>query len=303
MSAAMHEIAPGTAPVTSPFGRRLAVAAAAFALLAAPAPWAAAAEGGKPIVHDAEAAAELEAAYAKLQALPAYRQTMQDLEPVPGPPQTIDHLGGGRMRMTQEDTVGTWKGTTETVIRPGRAAFRFVSPELDADLAKMKARQRAATLVSVGMQVREILQSAAMGPLGILSAVESGLSLLGGGGGALSMIEDADAYGKWHCSDLPALPIPGAGAAGAAAALPPEEKPRVERLPPTTIDGEPARGYRSEQLSGGANLSYRTWVLESTGLPRRSEMSIDMPGFQSKSVMEFSPATGDAGETPPCLGE
>lgn len=277
--------------------------AAALLLLAAP-PLAA----DEPIVHDPEAAAELEAAFAKLQALPAYRQTMQDLEPIAGPLQTIDHLGGGRMRTTQEDTVGPWKGTTETVIRPGRAAYRFVSPELDAQLAKMKARERAATLMSVGMQVRDILQSAAMGPLGLLAAADSALSLLGGGGGgALSMIEDADVYGKWHCSDLPDLPIPGvagvAGAAGTAAALPPEERPRVERLPPTTIDGEPVRGYRSEQLAGGANLSYRTWVLESTGLPRRSEMTIDMPGFQSKSVMELFPATGEAGEMPPCLGE
>lgn len=296
----MHTTAPPAAAFRPRSGRRLVAAVAALLVLAA-APLAAA-EGEAPIVHDPEAAAELEKAFAALQALPSYRQTMQDLEPVSGPPQVIEHLGQGRMRMTQEDTVGPWKGTTETVIRPGRAAYRFVSPDLDAHLAKLKARERAATLVSVGMQVREILQSAAMGPLGILSAADSALSLLGGGGGALSMIEDADAYGKWHCSDLPDLPIPGAPGAAGAAPLPSDEAPRVERLAPTTIDGEPARGYRSRQLAGGADLSYRTWVVESTGLPRRSEMTIEMPGFRSRSVMEFSPAVGATGEMPPCLG-
>ena len=139
--------------------------------------------------------------------------------------------------------------------------------------------------------------------------------------GGLSGIADVDLYGKWHCVDLPAgLPVPGAApagdgstglgaagagaasAGGAAAAAQPEEL--VERLPPAEIDGEAVRGYHSVSIAGGALLDYRTWVLESNGLPRRSEMTIDMPGFRSRSVMDFY----DHGapievELPDCLGQ
>ncbi|HEX2162599.1 MAG TPA: hypothetical protein VHM02_01480, partial [Thermoanaerobaculia bacterium] len=255
-----------------------------------------------PIVHDPEAAAELSAAFAALAALPSYRQTQQDLEPVAGEPQTVEHLGDGRMRMLQEDTAGPWHGTSETVLRPGRAAYRFTSPDLDAHLATLRARQRAATLVSVGSQIRDILQGAALGPMGLLQA---GLSLAGTArGGLLGGLADEDLYGKWHCVDLPELPIPAtAGVEGAeAAALP--DGTVVERLPAGEIDGERVRGYRSETDSGGATLAYLTWVSEATGLPRRSELTIDMPGFHSRSRTDYE--TGGevaAFEPPPCLDE
>lgn len=275
-------------------------------LLSAPARAAGAGDSAAPIVHDPAAAAELQAAFEKLQALPFYRQSWTDLEPLAGEPRVTELYQGGVMRMTEVEDVGQWKGTAETVIVPGRAAYRFVSPDLDAYLAKLKARQRVSTLITVGSTLRTVFQGlAAGGPMGILAAAESGLSLMGAAKGPFGDVLDEDMYGKWHCIDLPDLPIPGhVGAAGAGADQPmPDESQLVERLPDSEIDGQPVRGYRSVTEAGGATLAYRNYVLADSGLPRRSEMEIDMPGFRSRSVMDFY----DHGaavelERPDCLG-
>lgn len=139
----------------------------------------------------------------------------------------------------------------------------------------------------MGTALRSILQDLATGgPLGVLSAAESGLSLLGSARG-LGGLPDLDLYGKWHCVDLPDLPIPGRlGGEGQAAPSEPEGQ-LVERLPATTIDGAPVRAYRSVTAAGGAVLAHRNYVLEENRLPRRSELEIDMRGFRSRSVMDF----------------
>ena len=154
------------------------------------------------IVHDPVAAEELTAAFAKLWSAPSFRQRWTDVEPEPGEPQEIEYQGRDRMRMKQKDSVGQWEGTTETVSVPGRMAFRFVSPDLDAYLAKLKAKERAATLISVAGSLRQIFQALAMGgPLGIASAAESALSMARGAG-ALSATSDLDLYGKWQCLEV-----------------------------------------------------------------------------------------------------
>lgn len=252
------------------------------------------------IVHDPAAAAELEAAFEAMRGQP-YRQRMETLEPAGlGEPQVIEMLGDGRMRLTQEQPMGEFPATAESIIVPGRAAHRVVSPAFDAHLAKLNARMRAAALVSAGQQVRVILQGIATGGVGLLAAAESGLSLLDSARGA-SGILDEDLYGKWQCVDLPeGLPVPGA--MDDAPAQAPEET-QVERLPAGEIDGQPVRGYRSATSAGGAQLEYRTWVLEASGLPRRTEMSIEMPGFRSRSVMDFyDHGTPIEVELPDCLG-
>jgi hypothetical protein len=243
---------------------------------------AAAAPAAPEIVHDPAAAAELKAAFDALRAQP-YRQRMETLEPAGlGDAQVIEMLGDGRMRMTQEQPMGEFPATAESLIVPGRAAHRVVSPAFDAHLAKLNARMRAAALISAGQAVRQILQGIATGGIGLLAAAESGLSLLGAARGT-SGILDEDLYGKWQCVDLPAgMPVPGAPALAPAA-----EEERVERLPASEIDGEPVRGYRSATFAGGALLEHRSWVLESNGLPRRMEMSIEMPGFRSRSLTDF----------------
>ncbi len=242
---------------------------------------------GEPaIVHDPAAAEELTAAFAKLWTAPSFRQRWTDVEPEPGEPQVVEYQGRDRMRMTQKDSVGQWEGTTETIAVPGRMAYRFVSPDLDAYLAKLKAKERAATLISVAGTLRQMFQALAVGgPLGIASAAQSGLSIARGAG-ALSATSDLELYGKWQCQDGPDL-------TAAAPTSAPIAEELVERLPSTTIDGEPVRGYRSSVDAGGATLVYRSWVLESSGLPRRSEMEMDMempaglPRLRSKSVMDF----------------
>jgi hypothetical protein len=205
-----------------------------------PAP-AAAAPSAPEIVHDPVAAAELKAAFDALRAQP-YRQRSETLEPAGlGEPQVIEMLGDGRMRLTQEQPMGEFPATAESLIVPGRAAHRVVSPAFDAHVAKLNARMRAASLVSAGQQVRQILQGFATGgPLGLLSAAETGLSLLGASRG-LSSVLDADLYGKWHCVDMPAgMPVPGA-AAEAPAEAPAAEEERVERLPASELRHEGSR--------------------------------------------------------------
>lgn len=282
--------------------RKKARKQAPLAIPVQPAPQPTAAPAAPEIVHDPAAAAELKAAFDAMRGMP-YRQRSTTLEPAGlEEPQEIEMLGDGRMRMVQAEMMGQYPATAETLVVPGRAAYRVVSPEYDAYLAKLNARMRAASLVSAGQQVRQILQGFATGgPLGLLSAAQTGLSLLGSARG-MSSILDEDMYGKWHCMDLPAgLPVPGAAAEAPA---PQQEEERVERLPAAEIDGEAVRGYHSATFAGGAWLEYRTWVLEASGLPRRTETSIEMEGFRSRSVMDFS----DHGaafevEMPDCLGD
>ena len=252
------------------------------------------------IVHDPAAAEELTVAFAKLWAAPSFRRRWVDVEPDPGEPQIVEYQGRDRMRMTQKDSVGEWEGTTETVSVPGRMAYRFVSPALDAHLAKLKAKERAATLLNIAGTLRQMFQALAMGgPLGIAAAAQSG-ALLVRGAGALSATSDLELYGNWQCLEV-------ANQIAAAPAGAPAPGEQVERLPSDTIDGEPVRGYRSVVVTGEATLVYRSWVLEASGMPRRSEMEMDMPmpagapPLRTKSVMDFydfgAPITV---ELPPC---
>jgi len=129
----------------------------------------------------------------------------------------------------------------------------------------MKARERAAILVSVGMQLRNLFQAMALGgPMAALQVAEAGLGLLGTArGGLLSSIADEDLYRNWQCIDLPELPpgVPGGAAAGTVAGGPSSTRAHFvrrratrvrssSRRPPARNSSSSARQARRSSSSG-----------------------------------------------------
>ena len=230
------------------------------------------------IVNDPVAAEELTAAYEKLQKFQTYRQKTF-YEPPRGEPSVTEYQKAGRMRSTQTQRLGQWQGVSEWINVGTRAAYRFVSPDLDRHLSEMKAMERASYLVSMAGTLRQLMQALAFGgPLGLAVAAQQAQSMARG---ALDLASEdpMELYGKWQCA-----------AGFDFSAPPPAEAPgfeeRVQRLPSTTWNGEAVKAFRSVSVGPGSEIEFRSYMSEKTGLLVRSEM-LDPAGNMISEFYDF----------------
>jgi hypothetical protein len=230
------------------------------------------------IVDDPVAAAELTAAYDKLQKFQTYRQKTF-YEPPRGEPSVTEYQKPSRMRSTQPQRLGQWQGVSEWINVGARAAYRFVSPELDLHLAQMKAMERASYLVSMGGTLRQLMQALAFGgPIG-LAAAAGQAHAAARGARDLAAEDPMELYGKWQCA-------PGFDFNAAPPAEAPGFEERVERLPSSTWNGEAVKAYRSVSVGQGWEIEFRSYASEKTGVLVRSEM-LDPPGNMISEFYDF----------------
>lgn len=241
-----------------------------------------------PPVHDPEAATELERAFKKLESLKSYRLRSTSI-PAVGESVIYEVQPPNRYRMLQREKLSEFPGTSETVSVGERIAFRFVSPELDAHLAKMSAAEQASFMMTLAGSLAQIVEAIASGGVwGLGFAAEQAASL------ALTVREQAkqnplEVYGKWQCNEYAIASEAWTNEPGET-----EQTDTVGRLGAETLEGEKVLVYRSVSTFRNAanewSLDQRTYVLEKRGLPRRVEMddlAFDYYDFDAPITIEF----------------
>jgi hypothetical protein len=217
-------------------------------------------------------------AYEKLQKFQTYRQKTF-YEPPQGEPSVTEYQKLGRMRSTQPQRLGQWQGVSEWINVGTRAAYRFVSPDLDRHLVEMKAMERASYLLSMAGSLRQLMQTLAFGgPVGLAAAAQQAHSMARGAR-ELAAEDPMELYGKWQCAVGFDFNAP-----------PPAETPgfeeRVERLPSSTWKGEAVKAYRSVSAGPGWEMEFRSYASEKTGVLVRSEM-LDPTGNMISEFYDF----------------
>lgn len=243
-----------------------------------------------PVVHDAKAAQELESAFGKLEKLKSYRLRSTPI-PASGEPLVYEVQPPDAFRMLRHEKIAGFSGTSETISKGGKIAFRFVSPDLDAHLAEMEAAQRTSFMTTLSGSLAQIAEAIASGGVYGLGFAADQAALLAAAVRERAKQDPEQVYGRWQClvdavpSDSPVEKPEGI-----------EEAETVERLSPATSDGENVVRYRSVSTFRSAlndatwSLDQRIYVLERSGLPIRVEMDdlvFDYFDFEAPLAIEF----------------
>jgi hypothetical protein len=239
-------------------------------------------------VHDPAAAQEVERAFKKLESLKSYRLRATSI-PSTSEPLIYEVRPPDNFRMLQREKLGGFPGTSETISAGGKIAFRFVSPELDAHLAKMSATEQASFMMTMSGSLAQIVEAIASGGIwGLGFAADQAASL------AAAVREQAkenplEVYARWQCTEDAAPSETWTKKPDDV-----EQTEVVERLSPATLDGEKVLVYRSVSTLRNAmnewSLDQRTYVLEKAGLPSRVEMDdlvFDYFDFDAPVTIEF----------------